>query len=343
MTNKTNNTEPRPLATFCLFSYNQEKFIKQAVESAFAQTYEPLEIILSDDHSSDNTFEILQTIAASYSGPHKVYCIKQKHNLGTVNHIIEVARRARGNLIVIAAGDDISNPNRVEVLIKEWQKTKASALCSFHDEISEDGTVLRQECSFPPSPDTERLLSKSQTAIRINGLIQSIPGFCAAYEKSFWASLPYSSEKLLVEDGLATILLNIRGEKIHRVKQSLISYRIRTSSLSVRTVHSTVEKIRMREKKISVLGEDIRKMVDYILGRLDETDCKFNRHVIIELKKHKNYGETIQGFWEDSHRGRIHRLCLARSWRSIRFLLPRILGFSFFVTLRKIATCRRRI
>lgn len=39
----------KPLVTFALFAYNQEKFIKEAVEAVFAQTYQPLEIIISDD------------------------------------------------------------------------------------------------------------------------------------------------------------------------------------------------------------------------------------------------------------------------------------------------------
>ena len=49
MTQKT--TAARPLVTFALFAYNQEKYIREAVEGAFSQTYEPLEIILSDDYS----------------------------------------------------------------------------------------------------------------------------------------------------------------------------------------------------------------------------------------------------------------------------------------------------
>ena len=44
----------RPLVTFALFAYNQEKYIREAVEGAFAQTYAPLEIILSDDCSTDS-------------------------------------------------------------------------------------------------------------------------------------------------------------------------------------------------------------------------------------------------------------------------------------------------
>jgi glycosyltransferase involved in cell wall biosynthesis len=45
----------RPLISFMLFAYNQEHYIRRAVEAAMAQTYSPLEIILSDDASSDGT------------------------------------------------------------------------------------------------------------------------------------------------------------------------------------------------------------------------------------------------------------------------------------------------
>ena len=50
----------RPLLTFGVCAYKQEQFIREAVEAALAQTYSPLEIILSDDCSPDRTFEIMQ-------------------------------------------------------------------------------------------------------------------------------------------------------------------------------------------------------------------------------------------------------------------------------------------
>ncbi|HUF60663.1 MAG TPA: glycosyltransferase, partial [Verrucomicrobiales bacterium] len=60
-------TEPqsteRPLVSFLLLAYNQEQYIHEAVEGAFSQTYSPLEIILSDDCSTDRTFEIMREMA----------------------------------------------------------------------------------------------------------------------------------------------------------------------------------------------------------------------------------------------------------------------------------------
>ena len=64
--------QERPLVTFALFAYNQEKYIREAVEGTLAQVYDPLQIILSDGCSSDRTFEIIQEIAASYAEPHRL-------------------------------------------------------------------------------------------------------------------------------------------------------------------------------------------------------------------------------------------------------------------------------
>ena len=46
-----------PLATFTVFAYNQEAYVAEAVRGALAQRYRPLQVILSDDASTDRTFE----------------------------------------------------------------------------------------------------------------------------------------------------------------------------------------------------------------------------------------------------------------------------------------------
>lgn len=110
-------TLERPLVTFALFAYNQEKYIREAVEGAFSQTYQPLEIILSDDCSMDRTFEIMNEMAAEYRGPHLVRVRRSSSNLRLANHINCVAREAQGEVVVVAAGDDVSEPSRTEALV----------------------------------------------------------------------------------------------------------------------------------------------------------------------------------------------------------------------------------
>lgn len=113
-------TKERPLVTFAVIAYNQERFIREAIEGAFAQTYEPLEIILSDDCSPDSTFQIMQEMADEYEGPHDIVLNRNPVNLGLVPHIDRVMEIVSGDLIIQNAGDDVSMPERTEALANIW-------------------------------------------------------------------------------------------------------------------------------------------------------------------------------------------------------------------------------
>jgi glycosyltransferase involved in cell wall biosynthesis len=54
--------EHRPLATVVIVNYNYEKFVAAAIDSALAQSYEPLEVVVVDDGSTDGS----RTIIAAY-------------------------------------------------------------------------------------------------------------------------------------------------------------------------------------------------------------------------------------------------------------------------------------
>lgn len=110
----------RPLVTFGLIGFNQGAVIREAIEGAFAQDYEPLEIILSDDCSPDGTFAIMQEMAAAYEGPHRVIARRNPINYGTAMHMQAIAEEMSGELLVVAAGDDISCPERSAKLVSGW-------------------------------------------------------------------------------------------------------------------------------------------------------------------------------------------------------------------------------
>jgi len=137
----------RPLVTFVLLAYNQERYIREAVEGALAQDYSPLEIILSDDCSSDSTFEIMRELAASYSGPHVVRLNRNNSNLGVGGHINVVMKMVSADFVVAGAGDDISEPTRVTKLTDVWRNSDGKVL-SVHSSaliISEDGSLIGEQ------------------------------------------------------------------------------------------------------------------------------------------------------------------------------------------------------
>lgn len=110
----------RPLVSMLLACFEQEQVIEQAVHAALAQTYSPLQIIISDDASSDATFARAQRSVQSYRGPHRVTVRRNPANLGVSAHFSLLAELADGELLVVAAGDDISEPDRCERLVSHW-------------------------------------------------------------------------------------------------------------------------------------------------------------------------------------------------------------------------------
>lgn len=103
-----------PLVTFSVLFYNQESFVKDAVMGAFSQDYNNLEIVFSDDCSTDNTYFLLKKIVDEYKGPHKIILNRNEKNLGIAAHCEKVFKDFfNGKIMVVAGGDDVSHPTRV--------------------------------------------------------------------------------------------------------------------------------------------------------------------------------------------------------------------------------------
>ncbi len=140
----------KSVMTLAVAAFNQEHFVRDAVAGAFAQTYSPLQIILSDDASKDRTFAIMQEMAASYRGPHQVVLNQNPTNAGLASHSNRIFSRARGELVVLNAGDDISLPHRVEAIAAAWE---AGGRRSFgvHSRVIDMDSSGRIEGDPPPT------------------------------------------------------------------------------------------------------------------------------------------------------------------------------------------------
>lgn len=114
------DTRARPLVSILLITYRQRDTIGDALRGALAQTWQPLEIIASDDASGDGTWEALCAAAEGYAGPHRLRLNCNERNLGIGAHLSLLARMAEGELLVVAAGDDVSLPQRVQRIVEAW-------------------------------------------------------------------------------------------------------------------------------------------------------------------------------------------------------------------------------
>ncbi len=128
-----------------LLTYNQESIVKLAAESCLLQDCEPIEIIFSDDASTDGTFRVLETLVEEYRGPHQVRALCNETNLGIGAHYNKLLTETSGELLVTAAGDDISAPQRLKRLAQAWDATgqRADLIASHFTEIKTNGTSGR--------------------------------------------------------------------------------------------------------------------------------------------------------------------------------------------------------
>jgi len=329
----TVDNRERPLVTFALFTYNQERFVQEAIEAAFAQTYEPLEIIFSDDCSSDKTFDLLQEAAQSYKGPHSVSVRQTPNNLGTLLHVASVAKVSKGDFFVLAAGDDISKPNRVERLAKQLMSTGAWGVFSKFDRINDKGEIsARNQESLALMSPNYRL---REFFYKDEGDVQIIHGGTSAYDKRIFQYLSLTSDDyVLSEDGVLSVLLNLLGKKITKIDDSLVFYRVSDQSLtnstsrtlsfaSIKNAEIGIERLARSQENRCNLFLRLHELLDrQKVRRLNESE------VTLELKMQRvlaRPGETT--FLE-----RLRHLLLNLNSRNIRWILPRLLGLkAFFV------------
>ncbi|MGB3188509.1 MAG: glycosyltransferase [Limnoraphis sp.] len=119
---KTNPTLPStiqshpkfPLVSLIIPTYNGETFLTETLKSAFSQTYPHLEIILSDDGSSDKTLEIAQLFQQKTSIPFEIF---PHPNYGLVENLNFSISQARGKYIKFLFQDDLLEPHCIESLV----------------------------------------------------------------------------------------------------------------------------------------------------------------------------------------------------------------------------------
>lgn len=100
------------LVSICIPAYNAERFIAETLESALHQDYPHLEIVVSDDCSTDRTPEIV----ASYQA-RGVRWIRQAENLGMTRNMNAAIRASQGKYVCELDSDDILEPTFVSSLI----------------------------------------------------------------------------------------------------------------------------------------------------------------------------------------------------------------------------------
>jgi cellulose synthase/poly-beta-1,6-N-acetylglucosamine synthase-like glycosyltransferase len=207
-----------------LLTYNQESYIRAAIAGALSQDYANLEIVISDDSSTDGTFDIVREMAQAYKGRHHVIVNRTRRNMGLIPHFYEALALSRGALIVGAAGDDISYPKRVSTTAGCWLRTGADGISTKWDLISADGSPLGIEGGAGKSlVEVENYFPKGPRG--------RVWGVSSAYSREALTAIEQPKE-VIAEDLYFTLLLKLRSRKIAYIDEATVAYRQNPTSSS---------------------------------------------------------------------------------------------------------------
>ncbi len=243
----------RPLISFCLLSFNQEKYIRDAMAGAFAQTYSPLEIICSDDCSPDHTFEIMKEMAAAYRGPHKIILNKNAVNTGVGAHINRIVELSSGQLLVLAAGDDISRPERAQCLCDEWLRLDGlpTSIHSDFDVIDDNGSqtadeLIRHPFAAPRSASVDEICDY----LRGDHPVSNFLGATHAVNRTLFERFGPLNPDVFLEDVVIGFRSLLHGSFAY-VPRKLVQYRVHDNNLSVRSTNRHISRIERVRRKIT--------------------------------------------------------------------------------------------
>ena len=115
-----------PLISVGMPVYNGGRYLGRALDSVLAQSHQRVEILVSDNASSDETLQVANRYAAA---DRRISVIRQPVNRGGSRNFTEVLRRARGEYFVWLAHDDRWDPSFLESCLEKLEPDPSVVVC----------------------------------------------------------------------------------------------------------------------------------------------------------------------------------------------------------------------
>ncbi|MDO8445621.1 MAG: glycosyltransferase family A protein [Deltaproteobacteria bacterium] len=116
----------KPMLSVILTNYNHAQYLEGALDAILTQRYEPMELVIIDDASTDNSVEIIEKYMAKHPN---IRLIKNSQNRGVGENCKELLRLAQGEYIYAAASDDRVLPCFFEKTMNLLSQHPQAGLC----------------------------------------------------------------------------------------------------------------------------------------------------------------------------------------------------------------------
>lgn len=264
MTNQEN-----PLVSVRILTYNSSKYVINTLDSIFNQTYQNIELIISDDCSTDDTIEICREWLDKHEYRFSnVVFMTSPVNTGVCANSKRSLEAANGEWIKGLGGDDALYKNAISDLVNFVQAEKCNICASLMDYMDEDGNPLITDLGgrYNDYQDILCLPYRKQYRLAKQSII--VPGPVLFYSKKVYQITGGPNDKYGAADEwsfLYKVLKN--GFRIHLCKKILVKYRVRESSLCHSSITSDNSYHRLCNRQFikEVILPDMIKEKNYLL------------------------------------------------------------------------------
>ena len=290
--------QENPLVSIICLAFNHEKFVVETLDSVVQQNYQPIELIIVDDCSTDNTKLVINNWLSTHP---EVQFIVNEINKGNTRSFNNALKFAKGEYIIDLAADDLIVPNGVQLQINAFQNSKFKNLGVVYGNaeiINEDGSF---NSFYFPVNENGKVIAKRATGDIYSSVLSTGDSICsvsALIKKSVFDFLEGYDETLDYED-LDSWIRASREYEFDFIDEVLVKKRTVTNSLGS-NFYKKKHKINKSTYKIlrKALGLNRSKMEDLALQ-------KRVHHEIIHSFKYRNLNLLIKNLG----------LRIAISWR----------------------------
>jgi glycosyltransferase involved in cell wall biosynthesis len=222
--------QENPLVSIICLAFNHEKFVVETLNSVVEQNYQPIELIIVDDCSTDNTKLVINNWLLSHP---EIQFIVNEVNRGNTKSFNNALKFAKGEYIIDLAADDLIVPNGIELQINAFQNSKYQNLGVVYGNaeiINEDGSF---NSYYFPVDANGKVISKRVTGNIYSSVLSTGDSICsvsALFKKSVFDFLEGYDETLDYED-LDSWIRASREYEFDFIDEVLVKKRTVTNSL----------------------------------------------------------------------------------------------------------------
>lgn len=208
------------LVTICVITYNSSKYVIDTLNSILQQDYPYIELIISDDHSTDNTYDICnQWIKSNHTHFMNCYITRLPVNKGICANYNHVWPMAKGKWIKFIAGDDRLKPDCISTFVQEIENN-IELMCCLRENFCNDNSRrwITGEEHLRHSDQLKQVLRNHYYGI--------ICGATLFVKKSLLEEVNGFDERFMfAEDYPLCMKYLMLGRRIKQIEKPLIEYR----------------------------------------------------------------------------------------------------------------------